>query len=105
MQQPNVFQNDMAAMPPPQNIPQQGMQYRKRPSEVESLSKHIKKKRPTDKNLSSKIEAFVPESKLYTELVEFEKKLDETIMRKKLDIQEALGKPTKVYKRRESITG
>ncbi|CAO3703849.1 unnamed protein product [Rhizopus stolonifer] len=94
MQQPHVFQNDMAAMPPPQNIPQQGMQYRKRPSEVESLSKHIKKKRPTDKNLSSK--AFVPESKLYTELVEFEKKLDETIMRKKLDIQEALGKPTKV---------
>jgi SWI/SNF-related matrix-associated actin-dependent regulator of chromatin subfamily D len=38
----------------------------------------------------------VPESKLYTDLVEFEKKLDATIMRKRLDIQEALGKPTKV---------
>ncbi|EIE83923.1 hypothetical protein RO3G_08628 [Rhizopus delemar RA 99-880] len=33
---------------------------------------------------------------LYTELVEFEKKLDATIVRKKLDIQEALGKPTKI---------
>ncbi|KAI9494431.1 hypothetical protein BDB00DRAFT_819141 [Zychaea mexicana] len=43
-----------------------------------------------------KIEAFVPESKLYTELNEFEKKLDATIMRKRLDVQEALGKPTKV---------
>ncbi|KAI8143117.1 hypothetical protein BJV82DRAFT_611421 [Fennellomyces sp. T-0311] len=43
-----------------------------------------------------KIEAFVPESKLYTELSEFEKKLDATIMRKRLDVQEALGKPTKV---------
>ena len=42
------------------------------------------------------IESFAPESKLYTELVEFEKKLDATIVRKKLDIQEALGKPTKV---------
>ncbi|KAG1175800.1 hypothetical protein G6F70_003895 [Rhizopus microsporus] len=97
-QQPHMFQGDMGqhgAMPP-QNMPQAGMQYRKRPSEVESLAKHIKKKRPTDKNLSPKIESFAPESKLYTELVDFEKKLDATIMRKRLDIQEALGKPTKV---------
>lgn len=38
----------------------------------------------------------MPESKLYTELSEFEKNLDGAIMRKRLDIQEALGKPTKV---------
>ncbi|ORZ02526.1 SWI/SNF and RSC complex subunit Ssr3 [Syncephalastrum racemosum] len=80
---------------PPQQLPNQPMQYRKRPSEADSLSKHIKKKRPTDRNMPPKIEAFVPESKLYTELTEFEKKLDATIMRKRLDIQEALGKPTK----------
>ncbi|KAL0076426.1 hypothetical protein J3Q64DRAFT_1647720 [Phycomyces blakesleeanus] len=54
------------------------------------------KKRPTDRNMPPKIEAFVPESKLYTELSEFEKTLDATIMRKRLDVQEALGKPTKV---------
>ncbi|KAF9971687.1 SWI SNF, matrix associated, actin dependent regulator of chromatin, sub d, member 1 [Actinomortierella ambigua] len=41
------------------------------------------------------IEAIVPESKLYTELVDFEKKLDATIMRKRLDLQEALAKPAK----------
>lgn len=38
----------------------------------------------------------MPESKLYTELCEFEKNLDVSIMRKRLDVQEALGKPTKV---------
>lgn len=43
-----------------------------------------------------KIEAYVPESKLYTELCELEKNLDAAIMRKRLDVQEALGKPTKV---------
>lgn len=42
------------------------------------------------------IEAIVPESKLYTELLEFEKKLDATIMRKRLDLQETLNKPVKV---------
>lgn len=92
----------MAQQPPVGIPPQQGMQppaamqYRKRPSEVETLTKHIKKKRPTDKNMPPTIESFVPESKLYKELVEFEKKLDATIMRKRLDIQEALGKPTKL---------
>ncbi|GAA5809991.1 hypothetical protein MFLAVUS_003406 [Mucor flavus] len=100
--QPHVFQQHSGAMSQPMVPPQQGMQqpasmqYRKRPSEVDTLSKHIKKKRPTDKNMPPKIESFVPESKLYTDLVDFEKKLDATIMRKRLDIQEALGKPTKV---------
>ncbi|KAG2197166.1 hypothetical protein INT47_009473 [Mucor saturninus] len=72
------------------------IQIRKRPNESDSITKHIKKKRPTDRNIPPKIEAYVPESKLYTELCEFEKNLDVSIMRKRLDIQEALGKPTKV---------
>ncbi|KAG0322424.1 SWI SNF, matrix associated, actin dependent regulator of chromatin, sub d, member 1 [Linnemannia gamsii] len=54
-----------------------------------------KRKRPNDNQISSKIEAIVPESKLYTELLEFEKKLDATIMRKRLDLQETLNKPVK----------
>ncbi|KAF7721459.1 SWI/SNF complex component snf12 [Apophysomyces ossiformis] len=99
-QQPPMFQQHPAAMQQGNVMPQQGMpgnvQFRKRPSETDSLAKHIKKKRPTDRNMPPKIEVFVPESKLYTELSEFEKKLDATIMRKRLDIQEALGKPTKV---------
>ncbi|KAI7871021.1 SWI/SNF and RSC complex subunit Ssr3 [Spinellus fusiger] len=79
-----------------QSMPAGNVQFRKRPSETDSLAKHIKKKRPTDRNMPPKIEAFIPESKLYTELSEFEKVLDATIMRKRLDIQETLGKPTKV---------
>lgn len=92
-QQPHMPQPGM--MPPQQGMPNQ-MQFRKRPSEADPITKHIKKKRPTDRNMPAKIEAFVPECKLYSELTEFEKKLDGTIMRKRLDIQEALGKPTKI---------
>ncbi|KAF9344898.1 SWI SNF, matrix associated, actin dependent regulator of chromatin, sub d, member 1 [Mortierella sp. AD094] len=55
-----------------------------------------KRKRPNDNQISSKIEAIVPESKLYTELLDFEKKLDATIMRKRLDLQETLNKPVKI---------
>ncbi|KAI8374667.1 SWI/SNF and RSC complex subunit Ssr3 [Radiomyces spectabilis] len=72
------------------------LQFRKRPNEGDSLARHIKKKRPVDRNLPPKIEAFIPESRLYTELNEFDKKLDATIMRTRLEIQEAIGKPTKV---------
>lgn len=42
-----------------------------------------------------RLEAFVPESTLYRELTAFDKKLDTTILRKRLDVQEALGKPNK----------
>ncbi|ORX48588.1 hypothetical protein DM01DRAFT_1338648 [Hesseltinella vesiculosa] len=81
---------------PQQGMPAGNMQYRKRQSENETVIKHIKRKRPTDRNMPPKIESFIPESTLYTELSEFEKKLDATIMRKRLDVQEAIGKPFKV---------
>ena len=38
----------------------------------------------------------VPESQAYMDLLTFENKLDSTIMRKKLDVQEALKRPIKV---------
>ncbi|KAF9295206.1 SWI SNF, matrix associated, actin dependent regulator of chromatin, sub d, member 1 [Linnemannia elongata] len=53
------------------------------------------RKRSSAPDLPLLIEAIVPESKLYTELLEFEKKLDATIMRKRLDLQETLNKPVK----------
>ncbi|KAJ3195236.1 SWI SNF, matrix associated, actin dependent regulator of chromatin, sub d, member 1 [Irineochytrium annulatum] len=52
-------------------------------------------RRPLDRAMPRKIDAFVPEAKLYTDLCEFEKKLDATIVRKRQDIQEALTKPLK----------
>jgi SWI/SNF-related matrix-associated actin-dependent regulator of chromatin subfamily D len=38
----------------------------------------------------------VPDSKLYNQMQELERRLDATIMRKTLDIQDALAKPPKV---------
>lgn len=38
----------------------------------------------------------VPESQAYMDLLAFERKLDATIMRKRMDIQEALKRPIKV---------
>ena len=52
-----------------------------------------KRKRPTDKILAKKLEDYVPEAKLYNQMVEFEKKLDSTITRKILDLQDSLAKP------------
>ncbi|KAI9310692.1 SWI/SNF and RSC complex subunit Ssr3 [Dichotomocladium elegans] len=80
----------------PQQSLSSNIQLNKRRHEPDTLAKHIKKKRPSDRNMPPRIEAFIPESKIYTELSEFERKLDAMIMRKRLDVQEALGKPTKV---------
>lgn len=45
----------------------------------------------------TQIRELVPESQAYMDLLAFERKLDQTIMRKRLDIQEALKRPIKVY--------
>ncbi|KAI8927430.1 hypothetical protein BC831DRAFT_398627, partial [Entophlyctis helioformis] len=58
-----------------------------------------RRKRPTEKSLPRKIEAFVPESLLYVQMQEFEKRLDATITRKTLDIQDSLMKSGKRTKR------
>lgn len=42
------------------------------------------------------IRELVPESQAYMDLLAFERKLDQTIMRKRVDIQEALKRPMKV---------
>lgn len=49
--------------------------------------------------LSLQIRELVPESQAYMDLLAFERKLDQTIMRKRLDIQEALKRPIKVRHR------
>ncbi|KAI8994456.1 hypothetical protein BDB01DRAFT_846506, partial [Pilobolus umbonatus] len=54
------------------------------------------KKRPTDRNIPPRVDTYICESRLYTELNELERNLDVAIIKKRLDIQEALGKPTKV---------
>ena len=59
---------------------------------------YCSKKKPkiADKILSQKVRQLVPESQAYMDLLAFERKLDATIARKRLDIQEALKRPMKV---------
>ncbi|XP_041367166.1 SWI/SNF-related matrix-associated actin-dependent regulator of chromatin subfamily D member 1-like isoform X2 [Gigantopelta aegis] len=54
-----------------------------------------KKKKIADKILPQRVRDLVPESQAYMDLLSFERKLDATIMRKRLDIQEALKRPLK----------
>uniref|UniRef100_A0A4W5NJU1 SWI/SNF related BAF chromatin remodeling complex subunit D3b n=1 Tax=Hucho hucho TaxID=62062 RepID=A0A4W5NJU1_9TELE len=46
-------------------------------------------------NVQNRIRELVPESQAYMDLLAFERKLDQTIMRKRVDIQEALKRPMK----------
>lgn len=58
-----------------------------------------KKKKLADKILPQKVRDLVPESQAYMDLLAFERKLDSTIMRKRLDIQEALKRPMKLKRK------
>ncbi|XP_035231016.1 brahma-associated protein of 60 kDa-like [Stegodyphus dumicola] len=60
-----------------------------------SSSSSKKKKKLAEKILPQKVRDLVPESQAYMDLLTFERKLDSTIMRKRLDIQEALKRPMK----------
>lgn len=60
-----------------------------------SGSSSKKKKKLAEKILPQKVRDLVPESQAYMDLLTFERKLDSTIMRKRLDIQEALKRPMK----------
>ena len=66
------------------------------PMQSGGISKSVKKKKKlADKILPQKVRELVPESQAYMDLLAFERKLDSTIMRKRLDIQEALKRPMK----------
>ena len=59
----------------------------------------VKKKKLADRVLPMELTEIVPESESYMELLDFERKLDTTIMRKRLEIQEALKRPMKLKKK------
>ncbi|KAL1920286.1 uncharacterized protein VTP21DRAFT_1432 [Calcarisporiella thermophila] len=81
--------------PPQQQMMPDGRVIGKRPSSGQPSERQTKKFL-ADRTISSKVETFVPESRLYNELVGFEKKLDAIIMRKRIDIQEAMRSPPKM---------
>ena len=59
----------------------------------------VRKKKLADRVLPLELSEIVPESESYMELLDFERKLDSTIMRKRLEIQEALKRPMKLKKK------
>merc|ERR1719361_2876469 len=69
------------------------------PRSSQQIKPPKKKKRMADKILPQRVRDLVPESQAYMDLLAFERKLDATIMRKRLDIQEALKRPQKVKKK------
>jgi SWI/SNF-related matrix-associated actin-dependent regulator of chromatin subfamily D len=69
---------------------------RNNPEPMLNSGLQAKKKRALDRNIPEKLDTLVPESCLYTELQGFERRLDATIMRKRLEIQEMIGKPMKI---------
>lgn len=68
-----------------------------RPMELSSATRRKKQKLP-EKQLQDKVAAILPESALYTQLLEFEARVDSALARKKVDIQEALKSPPCVQK-------
>uniref|UniRef100_A0A671YHD1 SWI/SNF related BAF chromatin remodeling complex subunit D3b n=1 Tax=Sparus aurata TaxID=8175 RepID=A0A671YHD1_SPAAU len=70
------------------------------PQSDPTLGSNAKRRKMADKILPQRIRELVPESQAYMDLLAFERKLDQTIMRKRVDIQEALKRPMKQQKRK-----
>ncbi|GCB68162.1 hypothetical protein scyTo_0000834 [Scyliorhinus torazame] len=63
------------------------------PPQMQNRGRGVKRRRMADKILPQRIRELVPESQAYMDLLAFERKLDQTIMRKRLEIQESMKKP------------
>ncbi|XP_077250313.1 SWI/SNF complex component SNF12 homolog [Tasmannia lanceolata] len=57
-----------------------------------------KKRKLPEKQLPDRVAALLPESALYTQLLEFEARVDAALSRKKIDIQESLKNPPCIQK-------
>lgn len=76
--------------------PQQIQQAQLLAQQERELAKRRAKK-PTDKTIPENLEKLVPNVKLYRELRDLERRYDATIMRKRLDIQDAVNRNIKVH--------
>ncbi|XP_061442545.1 SWI/SNF-related matrix-associated actin-dependent regulator of chromatin subfamily D member 3 isoform X1 [Rhineura floridana] len=79
----------------PQQAPQQAAQQQQAAATAQNRPRSAKRRKMADKILPQRIRELVPESQAYMDLLAFERKLDQTIMRKRVDIQEALKRPMK----------
>lgn len=65
--------------------------------ELAPAAKRLKYK-VDDNKIPEKVAAILPESALYTQLLEFESRVDAALLRKKISIQESLTRPSSVQK-------
>ncbi|CAL8383143.1 SWI/SNF-related matrix-associated actin-dependent regulator of chromatin subfamily D member 2 isoform X2 [Gadus morhua] len=72
---------------------QQQQQQQPQGAMVGALRRGAKRRKMADKVLPQRIRDLVPESQAYMDLLAFERKLDQTIARKRMEIQEAIKKP------------
>lgn len=68
-----------------------------RTMELSAAARRKKQKLP-EKQLHERVAAILPESALYTQLLEFESRVDAALSRKKIDIQEAVKNPPCIQK-------
>ncbi|KAG2242391.1 hypothetical protein Bca4012_024233 [Brassica carinata] len=69
-----------------------------RTMELTPAAARKKKQKLPEKSLQERVAAILPESALYTQLLEFESRVDAALSRKKVDIQEALKNPPCIQK-------
>ncbi|KAI7750378.1 hypothetical protein M8C21_014704 [Ambrosia artemisiifolia] len=69
-----------------------------RTMELTPAARHKKKQKVSGKQLQERVAAILPPSALYTQLLEFESRVDAALVRKKIDIQEAIKDPPSVQK-------
>lgn len=67
--------------------------------EAAPAPKRTKKRKAPDRQLPHKVAQIVPESSLFNKLLEYERRIDNVLKRKKTDIQEALAEPDHCKKR------
>ncbi|KAK4801446.1 hypothetical protein SAY86_021933 [Trapa natans] len=57
-----------------------------------------KKRKLAERQIPNKVASLLPESALYTQLLEFEERVDAILMRKKIEIQDAIKNPSRIQK-------
>ncbi|KAK1794383.1 hypothetical protein P4O66_011267 [Electrophorus voltai] len=77
-------------------LQQQQQQQHQQSSGLMGPRRGVKRRKMADKVLPQRIRDLVPESQAYMDLLAFERKLDQTIARKRMEIQEAIKKPITV---------
>jgi SWI/SNF-related matrix-associated actin-dependent regulator of chromatin subfamily D len=67
-------------------------------ADVAPAAARRKKQKVAEKHIPDKVASLLPESAIYTQLLEFETRVDAALARKKLDIQEAVRSPPPVQR-------